>query len=265
LQQALTNLALNARDAMPDGGDLHIGVTRVAVEPGATPPLPEMEKAVAPPAWIRLSVTDTGVGMNKEVRAHLFEPFFTTKAPGRGTGLGLAQVYGIVQLHAGYIDVETAVGQGSTFCIYLPAVAWAAEKALEDTTTVPRGQGERLLFVEDNAHLREAGQGLLTELGYRVLTAADGREALALAQAEGPFALLITDLVMPEMGGKALLQALRRRVPDLKALAVTGYTAEESVQTLQAAGFLDVIRKPFDADRLARAVRRALDEGGTQT
>ncbi len=261
LQQVLTNLALNARDAMPGGGDLYIGVTRMAVKPGAAPPLPEMEQAGALPAWICLSVVDTGMGMSEEVRAHLFEPFFTTKEAGQGTGLGLAQVYGIVQLHAGYIDVETAVGQGVAFRIYLPAAAWVTEEAAKDAAIVPPGQGETLLLVEDNAYLREAGQSLLTDLGYRVLTAANGREALALDQAKGPIALLITDLVMPEMGGKALLQALHSRAPDLKALAMTGYMAEESVETLRAAGFLEVIRKPFDADRLARAVRRALDEG----
>ncbi len=258
LQQALTNLALNARDAMPDGGTLCIGVTRIAVEPGAAPPLPEMVESLAPPAWICLSVADTGVGMSEEMRAHLFEPFFTTKK-GEGTGLGLAQVYGIVQLHAGYIDVETEDGQGVTFRIYLPAATGAAEDAVETTTTAPTGQGETLLLVEDNAGLRKAGQSILADLGYRVLTAANGREALALYQAESDIALLITDLVMPELGGKALVQALRNRAPYLKALVMTGYTARESVESLQAAGFLEVIRKPFDADSLARAVRRALD------
>jgi two-component system, cell cycle sensor histidine kinase and response regulator CckA len=260
LQQALTNLALNARDAMPDGGDLHIGLARIPVEPGAAPPLPEMVETLAPPAWIHLSVTDTGVGMSEEVYAHLFEPFFTTKEEGEGTGLGLAQVYGIVQLHAGYIDVKTKEGQGTAFHIYLPAMGAAMEQNAPGTTeTAPPGRGETLLLVEDNARLREAEQHILTDLGYRVLTAENGREALALHQTEGPIALLITDLVMPEMGGKILMQRLRDRAPRLKALAMTGYTAKESVETLQALGFLDVIRKPFDAATLAQAVRCALD------
>ena len=259
LQQVLTNLALNARDAMPDGGTLRIGVMRVTAEPGAAPPLPAMVESLAPPAWICLSITDTGLGMTAEVYAHLFEPFFTTKEEGQGTGLGLAQVYGIIQLHDGHIDVETAVGQGVTFRIYLPASTLGTENDVETTATAPTGRGETLLLVEDNARLREAGQNLLTALGYRVLTAANGREALAIYQTEEPIALLITDLVMPELGGKALLQALRDLDPRQKALVMTGYTTEESTESLRAGGFLEVIRKPFDADSLAWIVRRALD------
>ncbi|MBN2006611.1 MAG: PAS domain S-box protein [Anaerolineae bacterium] len=258
LQQVLTNLALNARDAMPEGGDLCIGVTRIVARPGAPPPLPEMVDAIAPPAWICLSVADEGAGMSEEVRAHLFEPFFTTKEEGRGTGLGLAQVYGITLLHHGYIGVETAVGKGTTFCIYLPAFEAVADEGDPIAVTPPAGQGETLLLVEDNAHLREAAQSMLTALGYRVLTAANGREALAVYQADPQIALLITDLVMPEIGGKVLFQTLRARVPHLKALVMTGYTAEESLKSLQADGFLEVIRKPFDAGVLAQAVHRAL-------
>jgi len=265
LQQALTNLALNARDAMPEGGILHLSITRIAVTPGAAPPLRAMAEALAPPAWIHLSVADTGPGMSEEAYAHLFEPFFTTKAEDQGTGLGLAQVYGIIQLHNGYIDVQNAVGaveHGVTFHIYLPASTRETEEATATMPGAPSGQGEIILLVEDNARLRGAGQNILTALGYQVLTAANGHEALALYQAESNRGilphLLITDLVMPEMGGKALLQALRRYSPNLKAIVMTGYTAEESEQTLQASGFLEVIRKPFDADSLARAIRRAL-------
>ncbi len=265
LQQALTNLALNARDAMPGGGDLRIKVRRIPVEPGLPPPLPEMVEALAPPAWICLSVADTGVGLSEEAYAHLFEPFFTTKKDGEGTGLGLAQVYGIVQLHAGYVDVETEDGQGATFRIYLPATAKTAN-APESETAAPHGKGETLLLIEDNAHLRGAVRDLLTDLGYRVLTAADGREALKLYHMEDSIALLITDLVMPEMGGKAMIQALRNDAPRLKAVAMTGYTTEEgmgldpSVDELQALGFIDVIRKPFNAATLGQTVRRALDK-----
>jgi two-component system cell cycle sensor histidine kinase/response regulator CckA len=258
LQQVLTNLALNARDAMPDGGTLRIGVTRITAKPGVAPPLPAMVEALAPPAWICLSVTDTGIGMTEEAYAHLFEPFFTTKEEGKGTGLGLAQVYGIIRLHAGYIDVETVVQQGATFRIYLPASTLTTESDAENITTTPTGHGETLLLVEDNTSLREAGQNLLTALGYRVLTAADGREALAIYQTEEKIALLITDLVMPELGGKALMQALRDLDPSLKALVMTGYTTQESTESLRAAGFLEVIRKPFDADSLAWVVHRAL-------
>ncbi len=284
LQQAITNLALNARDAMPQGGDLRIGLTRIAAGPGIAPPLPAMADDLAPPAWIRLSVTDTGVGMPPEVQAQLFQPFFTTKEEGKGTGLGLAQVYGIIQLHAGYIDVSSVVNHGTTFHIYLPAVAKAAEVSLEDERQIPIGQGETLLFVEDNAHLREAGRSMLVDLGYHVLAAANGREALSLLQnelaaapangaANAPaperagqrpiatnLALLVTDLVMPEMGGKVLLQRLRETVPQLKALVMTGHSTAESVESLRAAGFLEVVRKPFDVDTLALAIHRALHD-----
>jgi CheY-like chemotaxis protein len=259
LQQALTNLALNARDAMPNGGTLRIGLTRIATTPGDPPPMPEMEEVVAPPVWICLSVADTGSGMTAEAYAHLFEPFFTTKEAGRGTGLGLAQVYGIVQLHSGYIDVENTVGEGVTFRIYLPAADVVTEGAIEAVALAPPGHGETLLLVEDNAQLREAGQTILRDLGYRVLTVTNGREALELWQQESDIALLITDLVMPEMSGKALMQALRSQRPDLKALAMTGYTQDRD-DDLLAAGFLDVIHKPFDVINLATAVREALDK-----
>jgi len=259
LQQALMNLALNARDAMPEGGTLRIGVTRIEATPGRALPLSEMAKTPAPPAWIYLSVADTGTGMSAEAYTHRFEPFFTTKEPEQGTGLGLAQVYGIVQLHDGHIDVTTEQRKGTTFHIYLPAATIAPEETKLTTAPIPPGHGETLLLVEDNAQLREASQNLRTDLGYRVLTAANGREALALYQKENNIALLITDLVMPEMGGKALVQALHSHDPHLRALVMTGYTAEESETDLQAAGFLEVIRKPLDAEHLAQAIRRALE------
>jgi PAS domain S-box-containing protein len=261
LQQVLTNLALNARDAMPHGGDLRIGLTRLAVGPGEAPPLPEMPLLFTPSAWICLSVADSGSGMTPEVQAQLFQPFFTTKTEGRGTGLGLAQVYGIVQLHSGYIDVTSATGQGTTFRIFLPAAnaAITATATASASAALPSGRGETLLLVEDDPHLRQASAHILNDLGYRVLTAENGREALALFQAEHGIALLITDLVMPELGGKALLELLREQAPHLPALAMTGHATDETLESLQAAGFLEVIRKPFDLETLAHAVRRALD------
>ncbi len=263
LQQALTNLALNARDAMPEGGTLHIRLARITMAPGEAPPLPEMVGAPTPPAWIRLTVADTGTGMSEEAYQHLFEPFFTTKEAGKGTGLGLAQVYGIVQLHGGHIDVRNVVGEGVTFHLYLPAVDISTEDTAMATRTAPPGHGEKLLLVEDNVQLREAGEAILAGLGYQVLTAANGREALDVYRDRQHIDLLITDLVMPEMGGKALMEALRRDTPQLKALAITGYT-EEREEALLSAGFMAVIRKPFDASSLAQAVREALDQPTVQ-
>ena len=266
VQQVLMNLVLNARDAMPEGGDLRIDLSRVTVEPGDEPPVAEM----IPGEWICLAVSDTGTGIPPDVLAHIFEPFFTTKPAGRGTGLGLAQVYGIVAQHEGHINVETEVGKGTIFRVYLPAYQSEAEESpLEEAVLVAsREAGETILLVEDQQRIREIGQRVLESLGYRVLTAANGREALEIHQAmEGArpeqsrrIDLVITDVVMPEMGGKQLMRELRKANPDLKALAITGYLMQEDLEALKEVGFLDVIHKPLDTETLAKAVRRALDE-----
>jgi len=267
IQQVLTNLALNARDAMPAGGTLHIGLHYLHLRPGAPPPLPEMvtatqnlQGALAHSTWVCLSVADTGIGMTDTVRAHLFEPFFTTKEVGKGAGLGLAQVYGIVRLHEGYVGVETEIGKGTTFRIYLPASEMQSEDVAAETPVAPLGHGQTILLVEDNTRLREAGQSILEDLGYRVLAASNGREALTVFHTTPEIALVITDLVMPEMGGEALVHELKRQAPACKVLAITGYTVQVDVQTLKAAGFFDVVHKPFDADTLAQVIYRALTE-----
>lgn len=204
IQQALMNLALNARDAMPSGGTLTLGLTRITMAPGARPPLPEMATVEQPPAaWLCLSVADTGTGMTDETYAHLFEPFYTTKGAGQGTGLGLAQVYGIVQLHNGFVDVENVYGKGVTLRIYLPA----AEEEVVETEEASRsarhmGKGETILLVEDNGPLREATRAMLEGLNYRVLSATNGQEALTRYGDDSSIALVITDLVMPVMGAR---------------------------------------------------------------
>ena len=211
--------------------------------------------------------------MTEKVRAHLFEPFFTTKEVDKGTGLGLAQVHGIVRQHEGTIGVETELGQGTTFRIYLPVYAdgGRASVADDDRASVTKieaqklsapsqGQGKTLLLVDDNEDLRKAGQRILESLGYRVLTAANGREALAVYAAGDGVDLLITDVVMPEMGGKELMLELRRSDPSMKALAITGYPMKGTTEGLKEAGFLEVISKPFELETLARVTRRALSE-----
>ncbi len=249
IQQVLTNLVLNARDAMPDGGDLRFALSRSG-------------------SWVCLSVSDTGTGMSEEVQAHLFEPFFTTKEMGKGTGLGLAQVFGIVRQHEGTIDVETEPGEGTTFHIYLPAQdAQADEEPGDPPAPVPRGRGETLLLVEDEARVRDAIKQVLESVGYHVLTAKHGSEALARCQAPRwsrsntrPVDVVITDLVMPKMGGKALLAELRRSDPELPVLAITGYAVEgDNRQALLDAGFADVIAKPLDVQGLVRRIRQILD------
>ena len=254
IQQALLNLVANARDAMPDGGELQIGLHRVEIEPDETAPVADMPSGT----WARLTVADTGEGMTEAVQSHLFEPFFTTKEPGEGTGLGLAQVHGIVKQHHGYIDVTSAPGEGSTFRLYFPCQSRPQPKPADEIMNeLPQGAGECILVVEDARSLREIMAEFLTTLGYTVLTATNGREALASLQ-ENHADLLITDWVMPELGGDALLHAARKDHPMLPALAITGYLMDADTEALRASGFVSVLTKPFEMQELATEVRRAL-------
>jgi nitrogen-specific signal transduction histidine kinase len=263
IQQMLMNLALNARDAMTSsrssalsqGGELRVALSKVLVSPNDSPPVPSM----SPGEWVRLTVSDTGTGMSEKVKERIFEPFFTTKERGEGTGLGLAQVYGIIQQHHGHVDVETELGVGTAFHVYLPIheVERSEESEEEVAVSPPEGSGEMVLLVEDQENLREAGRGMLISLGYRVLTAANGREALQLLNGV-EVDLVVTDVVMPEMGGKALAHELAQRAPELPILAVTGYSLKEETTNLRKQGFFDVLQKPFDARSLALAVRDAL-------
>jgi CheY-like chemotaxis protein len=239
----------------PEKDELGIALSAVRVAPEEDPPLP----AMSPGEWVHLTVSDTGTGMSEEVKERIFEPFFTTKERGEGTGLGLAQVYGIVQQHGGHIDVETELGVGTAFHVYLPIYGSETVQELDETpATLPEGNGEMILLVEDQENLREAGCGMLRSLDYRVLAAANGREALEMLEGVR-VDLIVTDVVMPEMGGKPLLQVLREDFPELPVLAVTGYTMQEELEDLREVGFFDVLQKPFDAPSLAQAVQRALE------
>ena len=264
LQQALTNMALNARDAMPDGGDLVFRITTLTLRDADIPPAREM----VPGPWVCLTVEDTGTGMTEEAQAHLFEPFFTTKETGKGTGLGLAQVYGIVRQHDGAIAVETEIDEGTTIRLYLPLEPDLEPEPEAPPTEAPQGRGETILLVEDQEKLRTAASDLLRSLGYEVQSAADGREALeryrALRRRGEAIDLVVSDLVMPEMSGEELGQALRALDPNARMLAMTGYPLNDVKADLTKTGFLDVVHKPLEADSLARSVREALDtESGT--
>jgi two-component system cell cycle sensor histidine kinase/response regulator CckA len=255
IQQVVMNLALNARDAMPDGGELRISLSCVEVRPEGEPPAADM----ACGEWVCLTISDTGTGMTDEVHSHMFEPFFTTKGP-KGTGLGLSQVYGIVKQHGGHIKVETQVGQGTTFRVYLPAhEAAESGESRQVALASPQGKGEIILLVEDEDRVREAGQEILESLGYQVLTAADGQGALQVYQSAEKVALVLTDMIMPGMGGKELAQELIKIDPRVRVLAITGYTLAEDMEGLRRAGILDVIHKPFEVDTLAEVIRCALD------
>jgi signal transduction histidine kinase/DNA-binding response OmpR family regulator len=255
VQQVMMNLAINARDAMEEGGDLSIAVSRVTLAPDEDAPVTGM----GPGEWACVTVSDTGTGMSEEVKERMFEPFFTTKKRGEGTGLGLPQVYGIVTHHGGFIDVETEPGVGTTFYVYLPVQDAEPAEEVEETVSPAPGRGEVVLLVEDHDGLRRAGQHTLETLGYRALTAANGREAVEMLD-EAAVDLVITDLVMPEMGGEALMRALSETHPDLPVLAVTGHRLRRGLQELKATGFDEVLLKPLDPIILAQAMRRALAE-----
>ena len=258
IQQVLTNLAVNARDAMPEGGELRLRLSTLSLQPGDRALLPDLP----PGEWVVLSVLDTGTGIPPEVIPHIFEPFFTTKQVGQGAGLGLAQVYGIVKQHDGYIDVVSHEGEGTIFFIYLPAAREKEKEAVAPGALVeetPVGRGETILLVEDDPTVLAVIQATLEQLGYRVLTAANGPEALAVhGQRGAEISLVLTDLVMPEMGGVALFHALQAHDPAIKVVVTTGYPLGEEYQQLQAQGIAGWIQKPPDRDQLARILRQAL-------
>ncbi|HXF05562.1 MAG TPA: ATP-binding protein [Blastocatellia bacterium] len=256
MQQVLINLAVNARDAMPNGGRLEIETKLVDV--------PERDNSGSPTgrmkSFVRITVSDTGQGIPPEIRPRIFEPFFTTKGKGKGTGLGLSIVNRIVQEHGGWIDVESNVGQGSRFHIFLPraAVAEKAELSLPEDT-FPRGT-ERILVVEDEPMVLELEQKLLESLGYEVLTARNGSEAVEIYRRyRGEFDLVLLDLVIPRMNGRHVLEQLRQVSPNTRVLFVTGYGRNEVASELLQMGAVGVLNKPYDLRTLSRTVRLCLD------
>ena len=261
MQQVFMNLAVNARDAMPDGGELRFGLARIHVEATGRGPLPEM----AAGDWIEIKVADTGGGIPPEVMSHLFDPFVTTKDPGKGTGLGLPQVHGIIGMHDGTITVKTQRGYGTTFVMYLPAfLATAPESSAKDkNANLEAGQGQTILVVEDNAATRRALVDSLESLGYRVIVAEDGRQALnLLEQRADEIALVLSDVVMPEMGGIAMLQAMERQNINVPVVLLTGHPLEAELKNLQAGGgaslLADWALKPTGLEALAEVIARAL-------
>ena len=253
LEQVLVNLAVNARDAMPEGGKLAIQVRTADVAAADRPGL-------APGAYVLLSVADTGAGMDEATRLRIFEPFFTTKPKGKGTGLGLAMVFRAVQQGGGHIDVATRVGEGTTFTILLPRVEPPAGARSAPRPLALAGGGERILVVEDEPQLRAAVRRFLVSGGYSVVEAATGDEALAAFQADDSVDLVLTDLVMPGMSGTALGREIRSRraVP---VLYMSGYS-EEVVSGAERLAPELFLQKPFDRGPLLERVRAALAEAG---
>jgi PAS domain S-box-containing protein len=259
LEQVLVNLVVNARDAMPGGGEITIRVESDHLASGDPRLLPGM----APGEYAVLSVTDTGTGMTEEVKQHVFEPFFTTKEKGKGTGLGLATVYGAVRQNRGLVEIDSAPGKGSTFRIFLPSArAVAVNERREAGSVEPLRPGtETILLVEDEPAVRRLASRALEEAGYHVLSCADGAEALAVAGREkGPIHLVVSDVVMPGMDGPSVVGEISKLRPGARVLFVSGYlgNANDVLERLARKG-APVLAKPFTPAALSNAVRAALD------
>jgi signal transduction histidine kinase/CheY-like chemotaxis protein len=258
LEQVIVNLAVNARDAMPKGGDLVLTTFVADIDESYV----KLNRQAAPGQSVCLQVTDTGMGMDAATLERIFEPFFTTKGVGKGTGLGLATVYGIVKQHRGWVEVNSQPGVGTTFKVFVPAVQSTAHHTeMRDNPTVVRGGAETILVVEDEASLRELVTKVLRNYGYQVVEAAHGKEALRVWQgmATKP-ALLLTDMMMPEgMTGWELAARVRQEVPDMKVLFTSGYSPEIFGTEVQLDVNSNFLPKPYHPRLLARTVRSCLD------
>jgi len=254
-EQLIVNLAVNARDAMPRGGKLSIETRNVEVKGKS-----RRHAGLRPGPYVKLVVRDTGGGMESDVQQHAFEPFFTTKAAGQGTGLGLATCHGIVQQNGGYIRLQSIPQEGTTFEIHLPRAHRPQEVAqpIHPSTMEEIRGSERVLFVEDEPSLRELGARSLQTLGYHVVSAATGTEALQLAATAGPFDALITDIVLPDMRGPEVSRRLLDSFPELRVLYVSGYTDDASVHSGTLEEGVNFLPKPYAPAQLAALLRRIL-------
>ena len=257
LEQVILNLAINARDAMPSGGFLTIGTANVDLDASTA----TGHTSATPGRYVMLAVSDTGYGMDVETKARIFEPFFTTKEMGKGTGLGLSTVYGIVKQSDGYIWVYSERDHGTTFKIYLPRVdAVAEQEPLEVKADLPKSGNETILVVEDEASVRNLVTTVLNRQGYVILEAPEGRQALEVMQGhDGPIHLLLTDTVMPEMGGSELAAQFATLRPDTKVLFMSGYTDDAVIRHGVLSEGTSFLQKPFTPDVLVRKVRQVLE------
>jgi two-component system cell cycle sensor histidine kinase/response regulator CckA len=258
MQQVMMNLVVNARDAMPLGGKLTIETVNIDLDENYFTDHGIVEKRPGP--YVMMAVTDTGSGMDKEVQEHIFDPFYTTKEKSKGTGLGLSTVYGIVKQNNGFIWVYSEPGQGSTFKIYLPKVKRDVKEEEKEQPPVENLSGsEIVLIVEDDNSLRKLAQKSLQPHGYRVLVAENGEDALRISKEhEGTIDLMITDVVMPKMGGKETAERLQALHPQMKVIYMSGYTDDSIVHHGVLAPGLNFLEKPFSPGGLARKVREVL-------
>jgi len=256
VEQVLMNLALNARDAMPGGGQLVVETQEAWLEEGYVKQYPYMKAG----RYAVLSVSDTGIGMDEGTREHIFEPFFTTKGPDKGTGLGLAVVYGVVKQHNGFIHVYSEPGKGTTFRIYFPAVEVPPDSKVVAAREIIHGGNETILLAEDNESVRHLAEQTLITYGYRVLTACDGEEAADIfLRHKKEIAIAVLDVVMPKMGGKQAYDGMVAMAPGLKVLFISGYSANAIHDSFVLHQGIPFLQKPFGPSDLARMVREVLD------
>jgi two-component system, cell cycle sensor histidine kinase and response regulator CckA len=255
IEQVIMNLVVNARDAMPRGGELTIETGNVELGDGDA----RVHTGLEHGRYVMLAISDTGVGMSRDILDHLFEPFFTTKGPGQGTGLGLATVYGIVKQSGGHVSAYSEVGHGTSFKVYLPRIDQPLDEAtIQPPQTSLRGT-ETILLVEDDPAVRMLARRVLEAHGYRVLEAADGVEAIELAKQQGPIHLLIADVIMPHMSGQEVASAVAAVAPGIRTLYVSGYTANAIARRGVIDPTVPFLEKPFTPGSLASRVREVLD------
>ncbi len=256
LNQVLVNILVNAWQAMPDGGDIFLETKNIMLDSSDIEPF-----ELAPGPYVRISITDTGTGMDKAIQQRIFDPFFTTKEMNRGTGLGLASVYGIIQNHSGFINVYSEPGQGATFSIYLPAAKTEAEAEKPEADKGPARGSETLLLVDDEEMIRDVGREMLEAIGYHVLTASGGVEAIAMYERNpNGIHLVILDMIMPDKGGGETFDRLREIDPDVKVILSSGYSLDGQASEILKRGCDGFIQKPFNLDQLSQKLRKLLNE-----
>jgi len=258
IHQALLNLCVNARDAMPNGGTLTIRVGTVALNV-----VQERFVTASSEHYVCISVSDTGVGMDEKTKNRVFDPFFTTKEKGKGTGLGLSVVYGVMQTHHGFVDVESEVGKGTTFSLFLPVPyrTGSGTETLQFSASEAAGGTETILIVEDELVLREVLQTLLESKGYHIYSASDGQEAIEVFRKHRTeIAIVLTDIGLPKISGFEEFRKLREINPHVKVLLASGFLEPDMKSELFKAGAKGFIQKPYSPDEILRLIREVLDE-----
>jgi CheY-like chemotaxis protein len=256
MEQSMMNLAINAKDAMPEGGTMTIRTRNLTLDEEYCRRYPEVQ----PGDYVGLYVSDTGCGMANEVLDRIFDPFFTTKRPGEGTGLGLSIVFGIVKAHGGHVSCSSQPGTGTTFEIVLPAMETEVKADVDVTGEMPAFGTETVLLVDDEQLIRDMGKEILSQAGYTVLTASDGQAALDIYREQSDrIALVSLDMVKPRMGGTQCLEELLTIGPNVRVLVATGLLIDEQMRSFLAQRAKGFVKKPFRGSELLRAVRHVLE------